>query len=621
MMNSRHKYTRSTKADVVRQRLSRRIDELLEQTQIQERLSNNISLARLLVFLAAACLLVYGFWNTTTLWAVLAGGGLAIVFFTLVIRHDQIIGRLEKLKLLCEVNLDNRHRLERNWGELAQPQDDPRLLEHPLANDLDLYNVDQQAASLSKLLSAVKTPLGRKTLANWLLEPATASQISARQEAVKVLTDKWAWRQDFECWGRKVNQKHHDPKSFFSLLEDNDLWQKKPWLGWVVGSLTAITLILLIGNFLGLLAPWWLWAVAVNLVFSFVFQKGPHETFSKLEWGQHTLGHYAGMLNHLAALEKEDKLDSWLEHAQQAAGQLRRLDRIMGLVEVRHSTFGRLIAQGLFLWEFHWLKVLHNWREKNFSYVRSWFAALAEIEVLSAFGGLAQDHPDWQTAEFSSLEERRIVARGLGHPLLPPESCVVNDLELGSQESFLLVTGSNMSGKSTLLRALGLNVILAQAGAPVCAEKMAIPPLAIGSHFRVRDAIGQGVSFFMAELERIRQVVAEAHQTCRQGRRVFLFLLDEILLGTNVFERKIAVVSVIRKLIDDQAIGAISTHDLSLAEEEEIAANCTAVHFREQFETVPEDDQPKMTFDYRLRPGIAPTTNALKLLEMMGLGG
>ncbi len=207
---------------------------------------------------------------------------------------------------------------------------------------------------------------------------------------------------------------------------------------------------------------------------------------------------------------------------------------------------------------------------------------------------------------------------GLGHPLLPPHRCRRNDVRLGPSGTFLLVTGSNMSGKSTLLRAIGVNTVLAQAGGYVCAKKLRLPPARIATSMRVTDSLTEGVSFFFAELKRLKAIVDDARQADPADHRHQLFLLDEILQGTNSAERHIAVARVIKFLVAQPTLGAVSTHDLELARSPELSGHCQTVHFREQFETVA--GERKMTFDYVLRAGVSPTTNALKLLELVGLG-
>jgi DNA mismatch repair ATPase MutS len=251
--------------------------------------------------------------------------------------------------------------------------------------------------------------------------------------------------------------------------------------------------------------------------------------------------------------------------------------------------------------------------------VRVWLETLSELEALSALATLAADNPTWAFPEIveKAADGPALSARNLGHPLLPPAVCVGNDVGIGPVGRFLFVTGSNMSGKSTLLRAIGVNVVLAQAGGPVCADEMRLMPLTLATSIRVQDSLEYGISYFMAELRRLREVVEIAHTTGETGEREPLFLLDEILHGTNTSERQIAARQIIRTLLRYGATGAVSSHDLSLTETPDLTAARDAVHFTETFTR--GADGPAMSFDYRLRPGVATSTNALKLMEMVGL--
>ena len=192
-------------------------------------------------------------------------------------------------------------------------------------------------------------------------------------------------------------------------------------------------------------------------------------------------------------------------------------------------------------------------------------------------------------------------------------------MEIGPPGTFLLVTGSNMSGKSTLLRAVGANVVLAQAGGPVCAEGLSLPPLELWTSMRVEDSLVEGVSLFMAELQRLREVVdaARKSRSDREGRHL-LYLLDEVLQGTNTAERQIAARQILRHLLEEGALGAVTTHDLTLADAPDLRERARAVHFREEVHRA--GGEPSLSFDYRLRPGLATSTNALELMEIVGLG-
>ena len=275
------------------------------------------------------------------------------------------------------------------------------------------------------------------------------------------------------------------------------------------------------------------------------------------------------------------------------------------MTNLRHSTMSHLPIQAILMWDFHAIDLLERWQSEVRKHARQWLDALAEFEALAAIASLHHDHPEWSFPQPATTAEPKLVCRDIGHPLILPGQVVTNDIEIGPPGTFVLVTGSNMSGKSTLLRSLGTNIVLAQAGAPVCAAEMSLPPLILGTSFRVRDSLTDGVSFFLAA----------ACQRRRQG--TMIFLMDEILQGTNSTERHLAVKRVLQHLTRQLAIGAIATHDLSLADENELETVCTPVHFREHFSG--QGQSAHMEFDYQLRPGVAPTTNALKLLEIVGL--
>jgi DNA mismatch repair ATPase MutS len=259
--------------------------------------------------------------------------------------------------------------------------------------------------------------------------------------------------------------------------------------------------------------------------------------------------------------------------------------------------------------------------------VRAWLAALGELEALIALATLHFDHPTWSfpllhdptpAAGAAAHSQGPVVtAINLAHPLLPPALAVGNDVVVGPRGSFLLVTGSNMSGKSTLLRAIGVNCVLAQMGAPICGGGLSLPPLTVASSMRVQDSLAQGVSFFMAELRGLKAVVDLAAAREQTGGPPLLYLLDEILQGTNTAERQIAARHVIHRLVDAGAIGAVSTHDLTLADAPDLAGAAVPMHFTEDFTRGPEG--PAMHFDYKLREGVATSTNALKLMEIVGL--
>jgi hypothetical protein len=299
-----------------------------------------------------------------------------------------------------------------------------------------------------------------------------------------------------------------------------------------------------------------------------------------------------------------------------ASQEIAALERIISFADLRHNTVVHFVANIFLLWDLWCAIALERWRARCGPRVGAWLASLGEVEALASLATLLREHPDWSMPEVAEGLPR-IEVEGLGHPLIGKEQRVANDVALAARESeadqlpghALLVTGSNMSGKSTWLRSIGLCAVLALAGAPVCARRASLTPLRTWTSMRIRDDLADGVSHFYAELRRLKEVVVAADQ----GPDV-LFLLDEILHGTNSRERIVGARHVVTELVEKGAIGAVSSHDLGLADlEERSRGRVRNVHFRE---TVEGD---VMSFDFRLREGVVDTSNALRLMRGVGL--
>jgi hypothetical protein len=323
------------------------------------------------------------------------------------------------------------------------------------------------------------------------------------------------------------------------------------------------------------------------------------------------------MLEQLAAATLEAPL--LIREQQRGIGgiaALRALDRTLSLFEGQGSLIHAIFA-ALLLWDAQAIAALDWWRRRHGPNVRASLEALGTVEALAALGTLAHDNPSWRFPTVDTPGVDRLTAKRLGHPLLSPAIRVGNDVTVGPPGTLLLVTGSNMSGKSTLLRAIGLNAVLAQAGAPVCAEELTMPAVDVRTSIRLVDSLERGVSLFMAELERLKQIVDAARAS---SPRPLLYLLDEILHGTNTAERLIAARTVLDHLVKAGAIGAVTTHDLTLAADGALAGASRPVHFTEQVQAAANGDGTSaLVFDYKLRPGLATSTNALKLLALVGL--
>jgi hypothetical protein len=583
----------------------------------ENRRSILISRLRLATFLpAAGCILWILARGASVPLAVLAWA-LLIAFAVLVVWHARVDERVAWFEALRQVNVWAYARSRRDWDglPLTGPPAVIDLTHHRYALDLDLFG----RASLAQWLGPSATQAGSSLLASWLLESADVPEIKRRQAAVAELAPADSWRE--ELFARGVLATGERPANldrFFAWAEGPGLFngRETQWHAAVV-TLTLV-LWLLLGLHVSGIVDTALWTVPLiaGLILSFATAHRVHGAFDRAGAGQRALTRYAGLFAHgLASPSGAERLREVHERltaeGYSAPSCMRQLNRILGFAELRTgAAILHFPIQALTLWDFHVAFALDRWRRRAGRRVRAWIGALGELDALSSFATVGFDNPSWCTPEFET--KAVLTAAGLGHPLLPDDRRIVNDVEIGPPGSVLVVTGSNMSGKSTLLRATGLNVVLAHAGAPACAVALRLPPSDLQASIRVQDSLELGLSYFMAALARLKAIVDAAEQP-RQGR-VLVYLLDEILQGTNSAERSIAVRGIIRHLLDAGAIGALTTHDLMVASDPPLDRAARLVHFTE---TV--DDSGSMSFDYRLRPGLATSRNALRLMQLIGI--
>ncbi len=611
-------HTTSQAEVVYRERSQRFQAEFNRESLLWNRLAN----LRLLAFVLAAAALVLGFWQSMA-WAQWLGFLFAAIFIALVVYHRTVARRRRRWEELWKINIEAGHRVLRAWDDLPVRHSVRAVPGEPYAADLDIFG----HASLFHLLDTLTTHAGESTLASWLRGPAPPQNLTARQEAVAELAPMLDLRDELELRGRLINEERPNPERFLDWAE-SDLWLTLPansWMRW--GAIASVITLwaLLIAQVAGVVRyPFWAAFAAANLLFTFTIGQGMYRLLERAASGEAGFRSYATAFELICGTQFSG---SALKSAQARLGRegvdapayMHRLHRLTNLV-IPASALLYAPIQALTLWNVHLLAALERWQSTAGKQARAWLEVLGQMEALSALARLAHDNPGWTfphvDADVDSLE-----ARDLGHPLLPPHRRVDNDVAIGPPGTFLLVTGSNMSGKSTLLRAIGTNIVLAGAGGPVCASSLRLPPVDLWTSMRVEDSLERGVSYYMAELQRLKSVVDAARFDRSLGERRLFYLLDEILQGTNSAERQIAARRVIIYLVRQGAIGAVSTHDLTLtdpSEAPEMAAAARLVHFTE---TLGSDTGggPAMTFDYKLRPGIATSTNALKLMEIVGL--
>jgi hypothetical protein len=597
-------------------------DERLHRFVVEEleldRADRGISWLRLATFVLALVALGIGFWGagaSRSPWFITALVAF-LAFLLLVGRHTLNARRQRRVRAHVRLNRTALHRLARTWEALAIAEIPDRYTEHAVARDLALFG----RASLFQILGQPGTRHGRETLAAWLSAPADADEVAARQEAVDELAPLLDMRHELN-WQTEIAGRL-DPEGFLEWAEGEPWLMRHKALVWIARIMPLALVASIVAQSVGAIdLPIWGMILFVNLVFSLALGERVHGIFDRVSSRKGKLSTFEDPFATAAgATFRSERLRAIVERmandGEPADRRMRKLSRLVELAGLHHSQMTYLPIQAVTMWDFHVLWSLERWQAGSGRAVRRWLAALGELEALAALATLRFDEPAWTFPTITTVDDSTLTASELGHPLIADGRRVANDVAVGPEGTFLLVTGSNMSGKSTLLRAIGLNVVLAQAGAPVCAAAMSLPPLELATSIVIEDSLEDGVSFFMAELRRLREVVLHADACHADGNRRLLYLLDEILRGTNAVERQIAARRVIAHLVDAGAIGAVSTHDTGLAAIDELVRASVPVHFQE---TIESDGDGRMTFDYRLRPGLATTTNALKLLELVGL--
>ncbi|MCA9832971.1 MAG: hypothetical protein KC435_03445 [Thermomicrobiales bacterium] len=529
-----------------------------------------------------------------------------VSFITLAILQRRARVARDAAETLVIVNERAIDRLALNWDELPEPPDADIDRTHPYAYDLNIVGW----GSVAQRIGTPATRHGWDALYASLLEESDPATIPARQIAIRELAAKLELRQQAESVG-SVDDEIPDATPLLEWAKEVSLLSS--WLRLLAFVGPALVLLTIVLTVLGM-TPWIviLLPIALNtLIFTF--------------FG----GRIADAAHAIAplreAVQTYQRITALISYDSPTSPLLRGLDNELGGAMTALASLHRVIncaiprgsmlyfpLQMATLWDIHLVHALESWRHEHGSQLDGWLRAMGEWEALAALSVLTHDHPEWGTpAVDNTIDGLEAVA--LAHPLLPTNIAVTNDIAITPTGSFLFVTGSNMSGKSTLLRAIGVNVVLAQAGAAVCAQALTIPPLRVSSCMRVEDSLAHGVSFFMAELHRLKAVVDRVRST---DDRISLYLLDEILQGTNTAERQIASREVLAQLGRQRAIGAISSHDLELISGTNLEEHAILVHFAEQFQRV--DGMPEMGFDYILRTGIATSSNAIRLMELLG---
>jgi len=606
-----------TKADPL-PTLSARKAELAKLASELEARSRKLSALRLISFLGTLVAVGYGIAEgmTPARWAVIAAVGL--VFLGAVIAHGLLVAR--ETDVLVRLKLASRS-IDRIGGKLPpeRPGAPAAPANHPYAVDLDIFG----PASVFRLIDDTHTADGTAALAAWLGGPAAPAEIAARQEAVRELASRAKFREDLAAIGAAAGTRGLSTQPIVAWAEAEGALESSTdrllvRLAFVLVPIT-VTLGLLSASLGTRLPPLlhraYIFPLVAQVLVLFLVSPKIQRELSRAASKESPFGRYRALFSRIEEepfeaprLVELRRRITGAEGEASASKEFASFERILGFAELRHNGIVHLLANLVLLWDVFCAAALEAFRARAGKRMRGLFAALGEIEALASLGAFAYEHP---TFAFPRVEEGapRFSAEGLGHPLIGAEKRQGNDVALPAPGTGLLVTGSNMSGKSTWLRSMGLGAVLAQAGAPVCARELSMTPLAVRTSMRISDSLEQGVSHFYAELEKLKAVVDAANE----GAPVF-FLLDEVLHGTNSRERHIGARAVVTHVLSKGAIGVVTSHDLALSDlEEATEGRVRNVHFEEHVA------DGRMSFDYKLKPGVVSTTNALRLMKLVGI--
>ena len=576
---------------------SRRLQARQELVAQLDLASERISYVRIaLAILAVAAIWLGDYW-----WLLPA-----VLFIVAVIYHWRVRQARASADRAAAHYRAGLARIEDRWSGQGNPGtrfDDPH---HVYAADLDLFG----PGNLFELLSIARTRMGESALASWLVAPAAIATVLERQQSVAELRERVALREDLAVLGENAGV-GVQPEELVRWAESPNQLR----VSWILPVALVLPLLLIaslvIWSTTGVAAPL---IVVLGLEFGVVrlLRKQLRDLFDSTEQAFDNLKLLASLTERLEHEPAETALSKRLlsqlsSEGIRASQAISRLGTVVQFIESRRNIIIALLDLPL-LYSVHAALAAERWRRHHGHAVRVWLQTIGDLEALISLSGYSYEHP---TDPFPELIEGDAIfeAASIGHPLLPTATCVRNDVAIAGETRVLLISGSNMSGKSTLLRTVGINTVLAMAGAPVRAQRLRLSPLQVGANIRINDSLHEGSSRFYAEITRLRHLNELAART-----PALLFLLDEVLQGTNSRDRFVGAQGVIRALLGRGAIGLVTTHDLALTEIDVAErGRLRNLHFQDELR------DGRMKFDFKLHEGIVTKSNGLELMRSIGL--
>lgn len=532
--------------------------------------------------------------------------GLATLAYFMILSRKTTAERIlqQHLLLINEKELDcingNFHHFP-NGSEYIQR-------DHPYSSDLDIFG----ESSVFQYINRTTSAPGSQRLAEWLKTPAGKEEILERQEAIKELSEKLIWRQQLMTLGYKYPASINDSTNIITWIHEIPVFESKKYIKPLINILSSLFVIAFIATFFGvslgvlsimILVNYYLAAVKINDVN--VIHRSVSKSIDILKSYSETIEHIEKETFHskkLLDLQKHFKQNDYL-----ASEQIKYLSTLVNKLDYRLNLLVAL-PFNLIFWDIRISLLLEKWKQKHRDHISIWFDCMAEFEAISSIGNMSYNNQDWIMPEIAP-DNFQFKAIDMGHPLISANKRINNTIEIEPGGKIILITGSNMSGKSTFLRTCGVNIVLAMLGAPVCARNFCISRNTVYTSMRIIDSLEENTSSFYAELKRLAMII----QTVDKNEKVFL-LLDEILRGTNSNDRHIGSMALIHQLVKNNASGIIATHDLDLSKlEQELPMKLDNYNFDVKIEN------DELYFDYKLNKGVCKSLNASILMKKMGI--
>lgn len=585
-----------------------RAEKLSIQRIILARKKSWVSWSRLAAILLAGSA-VYFLKN----WNLLSAVGIAIIFVAVFLRLVVIsvdvsekMKNLDRLLLINqqEINIANHHYLDLPDGTAFFSST------HHYANDLDIFG----KASLYQYINRTTSEQGNQTLANWLLKPADTTTILQRQKAAKELQPLLEWRQQLQAYGNATPLTLGTQQKVKNWIQDQNNFFRHPIWNWIrfIGPAIIMTiLILYIDNQLA--TKWFNLALLIFFLTTGYISKKATPTYNHLSKISAEISTLSNSLKHI---EDQPFKTSWMLQQQEcfinkntnASVVVKTLNGILSRLDIRLNPVAFIPLNILLFWDLQQMLAFEKWKKANQEHIIIWLNTLGKIEAMNSIATVAFNHPQWCYPEIVDQHGSFIVSE-LGHPLIPEYKRVNNSFTTDNLGQIAIITGSNMAGKSTFLRSVGLSLVMGMAGAPVCAKTARFSRMQVISTMRISDNLEESTSTFYAELKKLQRII----DMVDRNEKVFL-LLDEILRGTNSLDRHTGSKALIQQLVKKQAVGILATHDLELAKlVEEYPANIHNYHFDVQVAN------EELFFDYKLKTGVCNSMNASILMKKIGI--